>query len=505
MELLAIGSRLRRLAIGAVCAAFLAPTAGGASDARGALRLAWRADLGHTLGRSLASAEGCVAVATRDRDCALLRLEDGATLWHVRRRAGASGGLALAPGTVLGVSDSPEGELFCLDRADGRERWRAALGEAWEPPAFSDTSVFAASVGGEVRCVSLRDGHTLWSYAAPAFVRARLVPVGDLVLVPTQGDSLIALEAASGEVRWGLAPGGALYGRIVVAGGRAWCVSYEGSLTAFDVHSGEVRERTTCEGLFRAGLAGPDPLLALATDGRLYALDPHSLEVLWQRELGAIGEVTPALDRELVWVGLQDGSVRALRARDGRDVTNLPVPAPIATPVVPIDGSVIIGAGGGEVVAYSWFGGRESSWGGAVQPALLPIGWSSGSRLLLLGPAAGPGFFAGPSSARGAMPDLGVRLGADRGTGRRPSRLARWAWTAGWVIGSVAALGMQREADAAYDEYRFLGRPEARDRAWDRAARYDRGVVAAWVASEACFALAVRAWLQVAPREGRAP
>ena len=388
MELLATRVRdLRRLAIGAACAATIAPLVGAraASDARGALRLAWRADLAPCpgplprLGRC-----ACVAATTRDRDCVLLRIQDGATLWRVRRHAGVSGGLAFAAGTVLGVTDAPEGQLFCLDRADGRERWRVPLGEAWEAPAVSDTAVFAASVGGEVKCLALRDGRTLWSYDAPAFVRARLARTGDLLLVPTQGDSLIALEADSGSVRWGLAPGGALYGGIVVAGGRAWCLSYEGNLTAFDVHSGEVRGRATCEGLFRAGLAGSDPLLALATDGRLYALDPHSLEILWRRELGAIGEVTPALDRE-TGLGRAAGWIGAGVARAGRYGMSRPYRCRRRSraPIIPIDGSVIVGAGGGEVVSYSWFGGRTSSRNNAARPAIVPIGWTGGPGLVL--------------------------------------------------------------------------------------------------------------------------
>jgi outer membrane protein assembly factor BamB len=516
MELLAI-RRWRALTLGAALAAGLG-TSGGAARAadvstppgsasseravgetRGALQPAWRAELGRNLGRWLAVDDSSVAVATRERDCALLRLEDGSAEWHTRRGAAIPGGLALAGSRVLGVSDGPESELFCLERADGREAWRVPFGEAWAPPVAGDTTVYAAAVTGEVRCVSREDGRTLWSYAAPSFVRAPLLLAQDLLLVPTQGDSLIALDAGSGAVRWGLAPGGALYGSLAVAGGRAWCLSYEGTLTAFDLPSGVVHGRTQLDGLFRGGLGGPHPLLALATDGRLHALDPHSLRPFWVRDLGAIAQVAPTSDRELVWVALEDGSVRALRSRDGRDVAELTVLAPFAAPVRVRGRSILISAGGGKLIAYRWFGGQRSTGRGLPGVGTIPI------PLILSGGFAAPALGSvGSPPARAPAPDASRRLGTAPEPSRGDSHWARWVWTAGWVIGSASALWMQNEADDAYEAYRVHGRPDERERAWDRAARYDRGVVAAWIASEACFALAVRAWLDHASEAGRA-
>jgi len=484
--------RGRGLALALVLAAGWGAAGATEGETRGALRLAWRAELGRSLGRWLAADDSSVAVATRERHCALLRLEDGSVAWRTRRGAAISGGLALAGRDVFGVSDAPEGELFCLGRADGRERWRVPFGEAWAPPVATDTTVCAAAVTGEVRCVSRKDGRTLWRYTAPAFVRAALLLAQGLVLVPTQGDSLIALDAGSGAVRWGLAPEGALYGTPVVAGGRAWCLSYGGTLTAFDLGSGAVRGQTKLEGHFRNGLGGPHPLLALATDGRLHALEAHSLRPLWVRDLGAIAEAAPTSDRELIWVALGDGSVHALRSRDGRDVSALDLPAPFAAPVRVSGRSVLISAGGGRVIAYRWFGGQRSAARSApaVGTSPAPLIFSGGFDRPGRGPAAAPA-------------EVSLGLGTARSQNQGGQGWTRWVWTAGWLFGSAAALWLQQEADDAYDAYRVQGRPKERERYWDRAARHDREVVAAWIASEACFALAVRAWLAHASGEGR--
>jgi outer membrane protein assembly factor BamB len=473
MELLRDPSRWLAPVLGA---ALLATGAGArdAEPARGALRLAWRIGAGRALGSALAVADGRVAIGTREHECLLVDLESGAVLWRAHPGAGTSGGVALARDAVLGVSDGSQSALFCLERADGRERWRARFGEAWCAPVAGDSSAYAASIAGEVRAFAIGDGGTRWSYTAPAAVRAPLALAAGLVLVPTQGDSLIALDAATGEVRWSLSPGGALYGPIVVAGGRAWCLSYDGAVTAFDVPSGKVQGRGKCEGIFRAGLAGPDPLLALSTGGRLYALDPHSLEVRWQRDLGAVGDVTPVVDREMVWAGTQDGTLRLLRSSDGREISKLSVRAPVTTAPLAAGPTVVIGAGRGEVVAYRWFGGWRS--------AGLPVGAAFGIPWI-----AGPAAFS-----MGASP--AIQASETRGHGT-----ARWIWTAGWIACSAATLGLQRAADDAFDDYRALGSPDARQQAWELARRYDRSVLAGWAASEVCFTLALRAWLRSAP------
>ena len=498
------------IAVAAACS--LASGAGAAPEApedaaQGALRLDWRTDLGRDLGRSLAVAQGRVAVATREHHCALLELKDGRVLWRARRGSGISAGVTLAGERVLGVSDPPEGELFCLDSRDGSELWRVRFGEAWGAPLVRDSLVYAASVSGEVRCLSLEDGRTRWTHESSAPIRSPLALADRLLLVPTQADTLIALDAATGEVRWGLAPGGALYGPPVVSGETAWCVSYAGWVTALDLRSGRWVRRTRCEGLFRTGPVGPDPLLALSSGGRLYALDPDSLRVRWHVDLEGIAEVAPAILGELVWVGLQDGSVRALRRSDGREIFDLRVPAPVAAPIVPRGDAVLISAGRGELITYRWFGSwrnRSGTPGGSrstlregarftpgrrsesamAGPTYAPIGWSG-----LPGPVA-----MGWASRSAAPGD--PRRSRDGGP-------ARWAFTAGWVLGSGLALWLQDEADQEYDLYLHRGAPEVRERAWDRAERYDRAVVASWVVSEAFFLLAARAWLEVARGGGR--
>jgi hypothetical protein len=113
------------------------------------------------------------------------------------------------------------------------------------------------------------------------------------------------------------------------------------------------------------------------------------------------------------------------------------------------------------------------------------------------GRAGSEGSAASPSARRVlCQPDA---LGAARG-------LSRWRWTAtaAWGLSTAAALWLQDRADNAYDEYRTSGSLTRRESAFERAEDYDRAVVGAWILSEACFALGVKAWLD-ARAGGAAP
>ena len=68
-------------------------------------------------------------------------------------------------------------------------------------------------------------------------------------------------------------------------------------------------------------------------------------------------------------------------------------------------------------------------------------------------------------------------------------------WALAWLAGTGLALYFQDIADDAYDDYLHLGEHTAQEDAFDKARRYDRYALSAWIGSEACFLMALREWL----------
>ncbi|MCK4414849.1 MAG: PQQ-binding-like beta-propeller repeat protein [Candidatus Eisenbacteria sp.] len=495
------------------------PAVGGSA---GVLRLQWRTDLGRALGGGLDVSAEAIVATTLDRHCMLLDRETGRRCWDRQLGAGIQAGATLAGGVVVGVTDHPAEQLFCLDARTGATRWEVPLGESWGAPLVAGDWVYAGSLAGEVRAVALADGRLHWSYRAPATVRAPLALIDSLLLVSTAGDSLIALDASEGTFVWGIGPGGALYGAPQWDGEQLWCVTHQGRVCALDLATGAVIAERTLPGTYRCGLACGELLFALSAAGRLTALERSSLDVRWTEDFAAAADLTPTVAAGWVWVGLRDGSVRALRETDGWQIFDLAVPPPVAAPIRVVGEQVLIGSGRGVLVAYQWpaAGPEERGSGEGTERGVLPEDCGAARGGLAVRPGASR-FPAAPVSAaswmlprvaaaRGGggtlspavLASLGIgspalaRSADAQDRGGRGGTIGRWLFPIGWVLGAGAALWLQAEADNEYDRYRTTGNPGGRERAFDRAEVLDRAVIGAWVVSEVCFLLGVRAWLR---------
>jgi len=502
------------------------------------LEQTWVRDAGRALAHGFALAGDRIAVTTLDRHCLLLDRRTGEVLWKTRLKSSVQAGLTLADSTLVGVTDLANGSLICLDARRGSMRWNRELGESWGAPLVQGGRVFAASLRGRVLVADVRDGSRVWERRVDANVRAPLALADSLLLVATVGDSLLAFGSENGRRHWGVSCGGALYGAE-----RVWCLTYEGGVFALDRATGRELARRGLPGPFRSGFAFAERLYAISTNGRIFALDPRDLASLWERDLRTAADLAPTPGGRVLWVGLRDGSVRGLRAEDGKDLYAARVDAPVAAPLRVAGDQLLVAGGKGRLAAFRIPSPpEEDAEGEADSRERSPrsagkegVGLRSSSPMSRCGsvdsvdeeaargrPDSGTllvpgkelaGTVSAPTRGRSWAEDSACReavlrtalgeiatagAGSDSraGSATRGSGLARWLATLGCAAGTGAALWLQAEADEEYDTYRTIGDPHERDRAFRRAEVLDRTVVGAWLAAEACFYFAARSWLK---------
>ena len=132
---------------------------------------------------------------------------------------------------VKQFKDSPD-ILYCLDAADGHELWKLELPlrgpckprdrqtiffkTCWTTPVVEGDFIYARSGSGEMFCVNVKDGKTLWSWPKDAaalekmtnqgyWTAASSVIVDDLIVFNEYGggkSKMIALDKKTGEVKW---------------------------------------------------------------------------------------------------------------------------------------------------------------------------------------------------------------------------------------------------------------------------------------------------------------
>jgi outer membrane protein assembly factor BamB len=240
-------------------------------------------------------------------------------------------GLSLADGTLYAAAR--EGEVVALDPATGRVRWKEdSKAELAAGPAVGGSLVAVGTSDGRVIALDAKTGKRLWKQAVSSEVLAAPLVLADRVIVRAVDGRVHALDAQTGKSLWvgeepvpklslrGTAPP-VLAKDNIVAGFDS------GKVIAFALGSGDVAwqaqvataggrsELDRLADVDSAVLVDGNDGFAVGYQGRVVMLALDSGQVWWSRDLSSYR--APAIDDTQVYVATSDGSMVALRRRDG--------------------------------------------------------------------------------------------------------------------------------------------------------------------------------------------
>jgi len=240
----------------------------------------------------------------------------GRSLWRVNSKLGLSAGPGVGAGLV--VTGTSDGQVLALDAATGARRWLIRTsGEVLAQPVIGPQSVIVRTVDGRVRALALDTGRELWSneQQVPRLsLRGTAVPAiaGDTVVCGFDNGKVAAYSINNGDLLW------------------------EASISP-------PRGKTELERLVdidgRIEVSGHDVFVA-GFQGRVAMLALDSGQVWWSRELSSYRGLV--LDGEILYITTAEGSVQALRRRDGTPIwdTDKLIRRGLTTPV--IDGGAVV-------------------------------------------------------------------------------------------------------------------------------------------------------------------
>jgi outer membrane protein assembly factor BamB len=242
----------------------------------------------------------------------------------------ASAGLLVDDTVYVGGFD---GRLYALAAGSGVERWQFEAGDTIAgTPAAAAGQIFFGSFDGHVYALDATSGEELWRYDTGAPVVSSPLVHDGRVLVGSRSYDLLALDAATGELDW------AYYywfswveSSAVERGGTAYVGSSDGQLVvALDAADGRERWRFDSGGSAWSQPAVTDSTVYIGTVGvadymvahqaDLLALGRTSGEPLWHYPLSRPGSAghwgfaaAVAVDETMVFAAGLDGLVRAFR------------------------------------------------------------------------------------------------------------------------------------------------------------------------------------------------
>lgn len=320
------------------------------------------------LALGLVLANDTLYVAVRKGEVVALDPASGKTRWSEDTKtelaAGPGAGAALI---AVGTND---GKVIALDAKTGKRLWATAVSsEVLAAPLVTGDRVYVRTVDGRVHALDAQGGKSQWVGEDPVpklSLRGAAPPVmaKENVIAGFDSGKVIAFNAGTGEVAWQAqvtTPGGRseldrlsdVDGAVQVDGNDGFAVGYHGRVVMFALDSGQAwwnRELSS----YRAPALDDTQVYVATAEGSVVALRRRDGTVLWQQDgLKRRGLSAPAVVGNAVVVGDFDGYLHWLDRDSGKFVAREHAGgARISLAPVVDDGRVYAIDEGGKVVAY---------------------------------------------------------------------------------------------------------------------------------------------------------
>src|SRR6202789_3235930 len=246
------------------------------------------------LGLGPAVDNGVVFAASHKGEVLATALDTGHHVWLKNLKIPISAGPGVGAGMV--VVGSSKGVVVALDGATGRELWRSRLNsELLSAPAISEKVVVLRSVDGRLHGLDAHDGRELWSVEqqVPRLSRRGTAPpviAKDVAISGFDNGKVMAVSVNTGDTVWDTALASP-HGRTELD-------------RLVDVDSAV---RTVGDNGFATGFQGRTAMLALDS-GQLW----------WSHDMSSYRGLS--VDEDNLYVTESDGTVVAMRQRDGAEV-----------------------------------------------------------------------------------------------------------------------------------------------------------------------------------------
>jgi len=247
----------------------------------------------------------CKARVASDGEVVALSVGKGTVRWT--RHIGATETSPVVVGNDVYVGDWL-GNVYALDKRDGRTVWRATTGGAVKGGiAVSGNRVYAGSYDGHVYAFDATTGRRLWRASGDArllghgqFYSTPAAAYGRVYIGSTDG-KVYSFGATSGKRIWSHSTGGYVYGSPAIWQQRVFAGSYSHTFYAFDAATGDTRWTFKANGPISGSGTVVNGVVYFATLKKTtYALDARNGLLLWSF---ADGQYTPVVaDKDHVYL-----------------------------------------------------------------------------------------------------------------------------------------------------------------------------------------------------------
>jgi outer membrane protein assembly factor BamB len=273
-------------------------------------------------------------------------------LWKFEAKDAIEGTAAIAGGTVyVGSMDE---NLYALDLADGRMKWKYKAGPIKAPVSAHGGDVYVGDVDGVFHRIDAARGEKVWTCKTDGEISSGANFAGDSVLFGSGDENLYRLSLKDGKVLWKFkVAGGPVMGTPAVVTGRTFAAGCDSTLHVIDLESGKESKGVELSGQVGAAAAvGGDRLFVGTMSNQVQAVDWKKGQVVWtfeaeKRAMPFYASV--ALTEKLVIAGSRDKRVHALDRDKGTEARSFLTGGKVDSSPVVAGGRVYVGSEDGHL------------------------------------------------------------------------------------------------------------------------------------------------------------
>jgi outer membrane protein assembly factor BamB len=289
---------------------------------------------------------------------ACLGLADGKLRWSFDAKSPLEASPLYCDGTVYVGSSA--GELFAVDAARGRIRWRyraadRIAGAANRAVTPSGTLILVGSYDGLLQAVDARTGARRWGYQTSNFVNGCPAVTADGKAIFGGCDGFVhVLRVQDGRGLARIDSGAYIAGSPAVLGKRAYIGNYSGKLMAMDIEAGSVAWSLAPEGeepFSSSPAVGNGRVVAGARNGTVYCTDAATGAEIWTFRTAASVAASPVVAGGVVILAAGDGTVTALELATGKELWSYDAGAAVSGSVAVVPGRILFGTEDGRLYA----------------------------------------------------------------------------------------------------------------------------------------------------------
>lgn len=243
-------------------------------------------------------------------------------------------------------------KLYCKNLFNRRTVWQQQVKDAVCGSIIDNNRLIVGSGDGQLTAYNLYTGDIEWRYDSGGRFTAASTCADGRIYQPSNDGTLFVVAAEDGTGLYRVSTDGPVVNAVSVYD-KVYCADVLGNVYCFEPESGEIVWKNTLKGpVWTSPAVGKDLLYVGHSGGELVALDLATGRIQWSFDAVEVIKTSAIVAGEYVVVGTMGGKLYSLKADDGTLVAKRELGGGLAFPPVTDGERIYVAAQNGRIICF---------------------------------------------------------------------------------------------------------------------------------------------------------